>query len=104
MPDNAKYISPDMQNAMIRCISCTILETISKDISDASMFSIIIDSCSDIAGDNFSLSIRHFDVKTQSICERFICFEKLHYTALDAKSITNTIGSFHDNVHHTAKK
>ena len=74
---NATYLSPDMQNDLIKSISAQIVKKIVGEIKKAGYFAVIVDSTIDISRvDQFSLSVRYVTEHGDAI-ERFIQFCEL---------------------------
>ena len=91
MPKNANYLSHDSQNALLEAGARCVLQQIQKEVEASGMFAIITDCCTDMVADNLSLSVRYVNMEIGEVNERFIEFQELSHTELDARSITDKI-------------
>ncbi|KAL4132669.1 hypothetical protein QTP88_009787 [Uroleucon formosanum] len=75
---NETYLSPKIQNDILKCMADETLHTILNEVKQAKYFTIIVDSTIDIGRiDQFSFSLRFVD-QQGDIKEHFLCFEELH--------------------------
>ena len=91
-PRNAKYMSPMIQNELIKLIGLEIRDSILKDVRAAKWYSIMADESTDSATvEQMSLCIRFFDdtLNEPLIREEFISFVPLENAS--AESITDAI-------------
>jgi len=74
---NETYLSPKIQNDILKCMADETLHTILIEVKQAKYFTIIVDSTIDIGRiDQFSFSLRFVD-QQGDIREHFLCFEEL---------------------------
>lgn len=74
---NETYLSPKIQNDILKCMADETLHTILNEVKQAKYFTIIVDSTIDIGRiDQFSFSLRFVD-QQGDIKEHFLCFEEL---------------------------
>lgn len=74
---NETYLSPKIQNDILKCMADETLHTILNEVKQAKYFTIIVDSTVDIGRiDQFSFSLRFVD-QQGDIKEHFLCFEEL---------------------------
>jgi hypothetical protein len=61
-PDNATYMSADIQNQFINLVASDILDGVIKKIKKASVISVMADEASRFLKDYLSIAIRYVDV------------------------------------------
>ncbi|KAL4112674.1 hypothetical protein QTP88_016421 [Uroleucon formosanum] len=72
---NETYLSPKIQNDILKCMADETLHKILNEVKQAKYFTIIVDSTIDIGRiDQFSFSLRFVD-QQGDIKEHFLCFE-----------------------------
>ena len=91
-PANAKYISKDTQNDLLKAAAAVVLDQITSQIKEAKYFAVMADESRDVSRiEQLSLCVRYVEPKTFTVQERFIGFSSLH--SLDAESVAREIVS-----------
>ena len=93
-PNNALYISHQIQNELIQTCADVLKEQIICEVRRASVFSVLADETADISGtEQLSVGVRYLrcdeGTKQLEMCEEFWGYSPLK--KLDAVSISETI-------------
>lgn len=84
LPKNAKYTHHTIQNELVDIMATLVLETISKEVSDAGLFAVMADETKDVSKqEQLSIVVRYY--KEGSLHERFLGYHPCE--SLDAKSL-----------------
>lgn len=89
LPNNAKYISHEIQNEILNVSGCLVRNVIANEICNPiEAFAIIADESKDKGGiEQLSICLRY--IHDEEVKERFVAFMDLH--KFDAESITSSI-------------
>ena len=89
-PKNATYLSPEMQNLVIHILADMVRSIITKEIKEATYFTILADETKDISKkEQFSIVARYFHAGSCSIRERFLTY--IEATSLTADGLSSYI-------------
>jgi len=93
---NASYISPDIQNQLIKCCGQEVRDCILDDVRSAKFFSVMADECTDVSTvEQMSICLRFVDEsnpRQPEVREEFVGFIELESTTADC--ITKEILKF----------
>ena len=85
-PSNAKYISKEIQNDLLKAAAAIVPHSICEDIQSAYYYSLIADECRDVSRtEQLSICLRFVSRTDNHIKERFVGFTDVH--ELDAASL-----------------
>ena len=89
-PKIATYLSPEMQNLVIHILADMVRSIITKEIKEATYFTILADETKDISKkEQFSIVARYFQAGSYSIRERFLTY--IEATSLTADGLSSYI-------------
>ena len=89
-PSNAKYVSKEIQNDLLKAAVAVVLHSICEDIQSAYYYSLIADECRDVSRtEQLSICLRFVSRQDNHIKERFVGFTDVY--ELDASSLAGEI-------------
>ena len=89
-PQNAKYISPQIQNDLLHIMAGIVQSRISTDVKKAGIYSILADETKDCSKkEQLSIVLRYVDLESATIHERFLTY--IEAKRMDAEALATYI-------------